>query len=142
VPRVVLLLRNPVTVLAIGAAAVGTVGVFTFAKPQYHPRYESKMIDFSEREYHSPSSVRRAFLTRGVDLRYRASIAGLQHMSNSPKPWDASALQVAVAPRHGKGSWGPELERYDERFDNVLVTYGGEDGELLRRIKAAVGDLR
>jgi hypothetical protein len=138
---VALFLRNPVMLVAICAAAVGTVGVFTFAKPQYRPRHESKMIDFSKREYHRPSSVRTAFLAHGVDLRYRTSIAGVQQMSNSPT-WEASALLVAVAPRQGKGSWGPELEPYDERFDNVLVTYGGKDEDLLRRVEAAVSDLR
>jgi hypothetical protein len=139
---VALFLRNPVMLVAICAAAVGTVGVFTFAKPQYRPRYESKMIDFSKREFHSPSSVRTAFLAHGVDLRYRASIAGLQQMSNSPKPWGASALLVAVAPRQGKGSWGPEFAPFDERFDNVLVTYGGKDEDLLHRVEAALSDLR
>jgi hypothetical protein len=139
---VVLLLRNPVLVVAITAAAVGTVGVFTFAKPRYQPRYQSEMIDFSKREYQSPSSVRSAFLAHGVDLRYRTSMAGFQQLSNAPKPWDASALLVALAPRRGKGSWGPELAPYDVRFDNVLVTYGGQDDDLLRRVNAAVGDLR
>jgi hypothetical protein len=51
-------------------------------------------------------------------------------------------LQVQVAPRNGKGSWGPVLQPYDERFDNVGVTYGGGDEALLERVEAAVEDLR
>ena len=46
------------------------------------------------------------------------------------------------APHDGKGSWGPKLERYDERFGNLFVTYGGHDTALLRRVKAAVSDIR
>jgi hypothetical protein len=47
-----------------------------------------------------------------------------------------------VAARRGSGSWGPKLDAYDVRFGNVLVTYGGRDHALLRRIESAVSDLR
>jgi hypothetical protein len=35
-----------------------------------------------------------------------------------------------------------KLERYEARFGNVLVTYGGRDERLLARVQAAVDDLR
>lgn len=54
----------------------------------------------------------------------------------------ADALNVVVGPRTGTGSYGPELEPYDERFGNVLVTYGGEDEQLLEQIENAVDALR
>jgi hypothetical protein len=133
--------RNPVLAVAILAAAFGTVAVFTFAKPEHRDRYQSEMVDFSSREYHSPDSVRRSFLAHGIDLRYRTQFSDFQSLSNV-RTWTASDLQVQVAPRRGRGSWGPKLERYDERFDNVLVTYGGTDEHLLRRVRAAVADLR
>lgn len=133
--------RSPVLVVAMLAALFGTVAVFTFAKPVQRDRYESEMIDFSSREYLSPDSVRRSFLAHGIDLRYRTQFFGFEGLSNV-RTWTASDLQVQVAPRRGRGSWGPKLERYDERFDNVLVTYGGNDEDLLRRVKAAVADLR
>jgi hypothetical protein len=49
---------------------------------------------------------------------------------------------VHVAPRQSRASWGPEIQPYDVRFDNVLVTYGENDEDLLRRVRAAVEDLR
>lgn len=42
----------------------------------------------------------------------------------------------------GTGSWGPKLEPYDERFANILVTYGGTDEYLLARVEDAVAALR
>lgn len=52
------------------------------------------------------------------------------------------ALNVVVGPRTGTGSYGPRLEPFDERFGNVLVTYGGKDERLLERIENAVDALR
>ena len=49
---------------------------------------------------------------------------------------------MMVGPRTGRGSWGPKLESYDERFGNVFVSYGGHDEGLLGRVKAAVAALR
>lgn len=62
-------------------------------------------------------------------------------LSNSPRHLTADALNVVVGPRTGTGSFGPELEPYDDRFGNVLVTYGGEDEQLLERIENAVDSL-
>src|SRR4051794_40153434 len=46
--------RYSVTILVVVGATLATLAVFTIARPQYHPRYESKMIDFSEQSYLSP----------------------------------------------------------------------------------------
>jgi hypothetical protein len=63
-------------------------------------------------------------------------------MSTEAAPLRADALQVVVAPRSGTGGWGPRLEAYDRRLDNVLVTYGGEDERLIAELDAAVSSLR
>jgi len=63
-------------------------------------------------------------------------------MSTTSLPVQADALQVVLGPPEGSGSFGPKLEPYDERFGNVMVTYGGTDKRLLRRIEAAVSTLR
>ena len=125
--------------LVIATAVLATAGVFTFARPQYHPRYESKTIDFSKQHYYAPAEIRRAFAAHGIALR---SGDVSWWLGNGPAPWKADALQVLVGPRHGKGSWGPKLEPYDERFGNVFVSYGGHDEHLLDRVKAAVSDIR
>jgi hypothetical protein len=137
------LARHPASILIVLAASLTTLGVFTFARPEYHPRYESKMIDFSEQDYYRPVAVRQAFAAHGIRLHGVAGPAeGFLWLSNHAAPWPADALQVLIAPRTGKGSWGPKLEPYDERFGNVMVTYGGKDEQLLEQAKAAVSALR
>lgn len=127
--------------LLVCVALVATAGVFTFAKPVYHPPNESKTIDFSKTDYFSPRLVRSAFARHGIVLT-GITQAGFALLSNKKPPWPAASLQLAVAPHDGKGSWGSKLEPYDERFGNVFVTYGGHDEKLLRRVKAAVADIR
>jgi hypothetical protein len=107
-----------------------TAAVFIFARPEYHPTYVSKMIDFSKLEHHSAGTVREAFAQRGVRLSVVSHFNG---MSNDAA-LRADALQVIVAPETGSGSWGPRLEPYDERFDNLLVTYGGGISVCLTRL--------
>jgi hypothetical protein len=136
-----LLVRNPVVIFGVLAAALGTLAVFTFAKPEYHSRNESKMIDLSKVEYYSPARVRASFAANGVDLRSRNDFSGIQQLSNAPSG-EASALLVAIGPRSGTVSWGPKFQTYDERFGNVLVSYGGTNEQLMRRVEAAVSDLR
>jgi hypothetical protein len=70
------------------------------------------------------------------------SLRGFLLLGNAPARWTADALQVGIAPHNGKGSFGPKLEPYDERFGNVMVTYGGTDERLLKQVKAAVSALR
>jgi hypothetical protein len=131
--------------LAIGIVMVSVFaasGVLLFAVPEYQPRYESRMIDFSQRDYYSPSRVRGVFAAHGVRLVPTAGESGFVTYYRPGSRGDATALQVSIAPPHGQGSWGPELQRYDERFGNVLVTYGGSDAALLTRVEAAVSSIR
>jgi hypothetical protein len=135
-------LRHPLTLLVVLVALLATAGVFLFARPEYRPDYESEMIDFSKQHYYSPSSVRQAFAGEGIRLGETSRVGGMIILSTTPDPLTADALNVVVGPRTGRGSYGPELESYDERFGNVLVTYGGDNERLLGRVKAAVDALR
>ena len=134
--------RYRVSVVVVVAAFAATAGVFLVARPEYRPREGSEMIDFSKQRYYSPRAVRGAFARNGVRLRAASRFGGMLILSDDPRPLDAGALHVVVGPRSGTGSWGPRLEPYDERFGNVLVTYGGRDDELLGRVEAAVTGLR
>ena len=135
-------LRHPLTLLVVLVALLTAAGVFVFARPEYQPEDESELIDFSKQHYYSPSSVRQAFATEGIRLREASRVGGMIILSTSPDRLTADALNVVVGPRTGRGSYGPRLESYDERFGNVLVTYGGEEERVLDRVKAAVDVLR
>jgi hypothetical protein len=136
-------LRHWISIAVVLGALAATTAVFAFARPAYHPPYESKMIDFSRQRYVSPATVRSAFRAHGIRLSAGDSPGpGMTWFCNERVPCTADALQVMVGPRTGRGSWGPQLEPYDERFGNVLVTYGGHNDALLRRIDAAVSELR
>jgi hypothetical protein len=131
--------RYSVSIMVVVGATLATLAVFTFARPQYHPRYESKMIDFSKQNYVSPGTVRVAFAKQGIRLKTSSAFEfTLLHL---PRAVQADDLQVVVGPRTGTGSFGPKLESYDNRFDNVMVTYGGHDEQLLQKVKAAVASL-
>jgi hypothetical protein len=134
--------RHPVSLVIVLAACAALTGVFTFARPEYHREYESKPIDFSNVHHYSAASVRQAFADHGIQLRRVNRFAGIGILSTRRLPLDADQLQVMVGPRTGTGSWGPRLEPYDERFGNVMVTYGGRDEELLERVEAAVDSFR
>jgi hypothetical protein len=134
--------RHPISILLVAGALAATGAAFAFARPQYRPPYKSKMIDFARVRYYSPGTVKAAFAEHGVALRRGAAPAGMTWFGGGRRPFTAGALQVIVGPRRGKGSWGPELEAYDERFGNVYVSYGGKNVRLLERIKAAVEGLR
>jgi hypothetical protein len=136
-------LRHSVAIGVVLAAVAATAGVLVFARPEYHPPYESKMIDFSKERYVSPATVRQAFAAHGIRLVVGdAPGKGTAWLCNERVPCMADALQVMVGPRTGRGSWGPKLEPYDERFGNVFVTYGGHDEALLKRVQSAVSQLR
>jgi hypothetical protein len=137
------LLRYPISLVVVFGAFLATAAVFAFARPEYHPPYESKMIDFAKVHYYSPSAVRRTFAEHGIRLYAGAAPGkGWAWFGHGPAPFPADSLQVMVAARRGKGSWGPKLEPYDARFGNVFVSYGGRDSALLTRVKSAVSDLR
>lgn len=136
-----LVARYPAPFIVVLSACATIAAVFTFARPQYHPRYESKTIDFSQVRHYSPDAVRSAFAKQGITLRANSHFYGITMLSKVAVP-DADALQVSVGPRTGKVDWGPKLEPYDERFANVAVTYGGRDAKLLERVKTVVSSLR
>ena len=120
--------NHPASVLVLLGAVLSVATVFVYSS--------------SLRQYYSPDVVKRTFAAHGVHLQYATSPDGVRILSLRPVPLEASALQVAVAARTVKVSWGPKLEPYDERFGNVDVTYGGHDEKLLQRVRAAVADLR
>jgi uncharacterized membrane protein YdjX (TVP38/TMEM64 family) len=62
-------LRYRISVIVVLGAVAGFSAVFLFARPAFHPRYESEMIDFTQRDYYRPQRVRQAFEARGVRLR-------------------------------------------------------------------------
>jgi hypothetical protein len=140
VTTVRLMLRHPASFVLVLSACATIAAVFIFVGPAYHPKYESKMIDFSTVRYYSPDVVRNAFAEQGIELRVSSRFYGITTLSRVAVP-DADALQVMVAPRTGRASWGPKLEPYDERFGNVAVMYGHDDAELLTNIKSAVSSL-
>ena len=134
--------RHPVPLLVALVALLATAIVFAFLRPEYDRQRGSATIDFSTEHYYSPSTVRAVFASRRIKLYAGEQPApGTFTFSGDPR-FFADSLQVQVGPRTGTGSWGPKLEPYDERFGNVLVTYGGHDEQLLGGIKAAVSDLR
>ena len=135
------MLRHPAPFLVVLSACATLAAVFIFARPAYHPKYESKLIDFSQVRHYSPNVVRNAFAEQGIQLHVNSHFSGITMFSRVAVP-DADALQVMVGPRTGKASWGPKLELYDERFGNVAVTYGGRDQRLLAGVKTAVSTLR
>ena len=139
-----MLARHAISVALVATALALTAAVFLLARPQYerYPSGGGEMIDFSEVRHYAPASVREAFAAHGVPLRTRSVFSGLVTLGTPRGARTADALQVVVGPRTGTGSFGPELEPYDERFGNVLVTYGGTDERLLDRVEAAVDDLR
>src|SRR5437016_4224249 len=117
-----LVVRHPAPFIVVLSACATITAVFTFARPQYYPRYESKTIDFSHVRHYSPDAVQSAFARQGIELRANSRFFGITMLSRVAVP-DADALQVSVGPRTGKVDWGPKLEAYDERFANLAVTY-------------------
>ena len=120
--------NHPASVLVLLGAVLSVATVFVYTR--------------GRQRYYSPDLVKRSFAAHGVLLRNATSPDGVRILSLRPVPLEAWALQVAVAGRTTKVSWGPKLEPYDERFGNVDVTYGGHDETLLERVRAAVADLR
>ena len=135
------MLRHPAPSVLVLSVCAMLAAVFAFARPTYHPKYESKMIDFSQVRHYSPDAVRSAFAAEGIRLQQSSRFFGITTFSRVAVP-DADALQVLVGPRTGTASWGPKLEPYDERFGNVYVSYGGTDERLLSEVEAAVSGLK
>jgi hypothetical protein len=48
---------------------------------------------------------------------------------------------VVVGGRTGRVGFGAQATSFDERFENVLVTYDGTDEAVVERLEAAVDEL-
>ena len=103
------MLRHPAPSVLVLSVCAMLAAVFAFARPTYHPKYESKMIDFSQVRHYSPDAVRSAFVAEGIRLQQSSRFFGITTFSRVAVP-DADALQVLVGPRTGTASWGPKLE--------------------------------
>jgi hypothetical protein len=133
--------------LAVALAAVAAVVVFA------HPQLASdltiepgtEMVDLAEKDFISPAAVRAAFAAEGLPLPYTTAIGSppLVTLSNSARGTaTAGKLFVLVGARTGRVGFGAKFTEYDERFENVMVTYGGGDEAMLTQIRAAVETLR
>lgn len=143
-PSVNPLTRYPVSIAIVVAALATTAAVFTLARPQFHGKYEGKTINLAEQDTISPAAVRTAFAAEGVQLRYSYEWEGGVVLSNVPPAEQGrrEAVLVTVGGRTGMVDYGPQVTPYDERFENVLVTYDGTDPAMLNRVEAAVDTLK
>lgn len=137
-----LLTRYPVSLAIILAAATAVAAVFTFARPQLKSEPGTEMVNLAEKNYISPSAVRAAFAAEGLPLRYTAGSPPLLVLHSDPPPQTAEKLSVLVGARTGLVGFGAKYNAYDERFENVMVTYGGDDEAMLAQIKASVATLK
>jgi hypothetical protein len=138
------LTRHPGSIAIVLAALAVVAAVFTLARPQFHGKYEGKTINLAEQDTISPAAVRAAFAAEGVQLRYSYDWEGGVVLSDVPPDQQGGpeAVQVTVGGRTGRVDYGPQVTPYDERFENVLVTYDGTDPAILDRVEAAVDTLR
>lgn len=137
-----LLTRYPVSLVIVLAAVGAVAAVFTFARPQMESEPGTEMVNLAEKDYISPAAVRAAFAAEGLPLRYTTGSPPLFVLHSDPPPQTADKLSVLVGARTGLVGFGGKHNAYDERFENVMVTYGGSDEALLARIKAAVATLK
>jgi hypothetical protein len=136
------LARHQISVAIVLAAAAGVAAVFTFARPQLEDDPATEMVNLAEKDYISPAAVRSAFAAEGLPLRYTAGSPPLLVLYSDPPPQTAEKLSVLVGARTGRVGFGAKYNAYDERFENVVVTYGGDDEDTLARINAAVVTLK
>lgn len=137
-----LLTRHPVSFAIVLAVAAAVAAVFTFARPQLESEPGTETVDLAEKDYISPDTVRAAFAAESLPLQYKARSGPLIVLHSDPPPQTAEKLSVVVGARTGRVGFGAKYNAYDERFENVMVTYGGGDGALLARIEAAVARLK
>ncbi len=136
--------RYAVSLVVLLVAFLTVGGVLVLARPEYRDANESEMIELAERAFVAPTAVRSAFAAEGVRLPYRSRFARLTMFSSVPpaRQGQLGKVIVVVGPRTGRISFGPEVASYDERFENVLVTYDGTDDAVVDRLDAAVEALK
>lgn len=137
-----LLARYPVSLAIVLAAVAAFAAVFTFARPELESEPGTEMVNLSEKDYINPAAVRAAFAAEGLPLRYTSNSRPLLVLYRDPPPQTAERLTVGVGARTGLVGFGAKYNAYDERFENVMVTYGGSNEAMLARIKSAVATLK
>ena len=138
------LTRHPMSIAIVLAAFAAVMAVFTLARPEFQGKSEDKMINLAEQDTISSAAVRTAFAAEDVRLRYSYEWVFGVVLSNVPSAEQgrSKGVQVMVGGRSGNVDFGPKVGSYDERFENILVTYDGTDAATLERVKAAVNTLR
>jgi hypothetical protein len=134
--------RHPVSLTIVVAAAAATAAVFTFARPQLESAPGTEMVNLAEKDYISPYAVRAAFAAEDLALQYTTRFGSFLILHSDPPPQTAEKLSVVVGARTGRVSFGAKYNAYDERFENVMVSYGGSNEALRGRIKLAVATLK
>jgi hypothetical protein len=139
-----LLTRYPVVLGVTLAAAALLTALFTVARPQSGGKFSGEMINLAEQDYVSPTAARAAFKAEGVSLRYSYAFANGVVLSDLPpaRQGRGTPVLVTVGGRTGRVSYGPKITPYDQRFENVLVTYSGADEVVTDRLDAAVAALK
>jgi hypothetical protein len=140
-----LLTRYSVSLAVVLAAVAGVAAVFVFARPQLEAEAGTEMVNLAEKNFISPTAVKAAFAAEGLSLPYTTKVGSpsLLILSNSPRGTaTAEKLFVLVGARTGRVGFGAKFTDYDERFENVMVTYDAGDEAVLAQIKAAVAALR
>jgi hypothetical protein len=138
------LTRHPVPTAIVLAALATVVAVFTLGRPESRAKSEDRMINLAAQDTISPTAVRAAFAAEGVRLRYSYDWEFGVVLSNVPPAEQGRQkdIQVMVGGRAGSVDFGPKVSSYDERFENILVTYDGTEAATLDRVKAAVSKLK
>ncbi len=133
--------RTSAVLVLVAVAAVG--GLFTVARARVETGGgDSQMIQLAQQAHVSVTEVRDAFAAEGIVLRYSTTSPVVTILSTSPPGrWTSEKLFVHVGGRTGQIDFGVRLTEYDERFENILVTYGGDDESLLRHIESSVETL-
>jgi hypothetical protein len=140
--------RHPLGVLIVAAALAATAAVFVFARPQYRPDVTVRNYDMSTRTHYTVREVREAFAAHGIDLRYSRLLPGergtwVMNLSAVPAiASDTSHVNVSVFGPRTKLGWGITHERLETVRGNVAATYDGDNDDVLRRAKDAIGELR
>jgi hypothetical protein len=135
--------RHALAIGVVFAALAAAAALFAFARPEYRPPYDSKTIDMSRERIYSVAEVRHAFAAQGIELPFFSEIGrGATSITTlSTKRVPEKDLSVMIAGRQARVSGGPKLDRYDERFGNVAVSYDGDDPYLLGAIETAASNL-
>jgi hypothetical protein len=143
-PQMNPLTRHPVSIAIVLAALAAVAAVFILARPEFQGKSEGEWINLAEQDTISPAAVRAAFAAEGVRLRYGYDWDGGVVLSNVPPAEQGRRedVQVIVGGGIGNVDFGPKVSSYDERFENILVSYDGTDAATLHRVKAAVHTLK